>query len=101
MFAWNEAAWYSIFMSTAFKSTIVLSLAWLLVLLLRKRSAATRHLVWTAAASGVLALPLLSVILPALRIPAPSAPINFQVSATASPGSASTGVAASHGSVAS
>jgi hypothetical protein len=69
----NEAAWYSIFIGTAFKGTIVLCLAWSLAFLLRKCSAAKRHLVWTAAAAGVLMLPILSVVLPALRIPASSA----------------------------
>jgi hypothetical protein len=49
----NEAAWYSIFIGTAFKGTIALCLAWWLAFLLRRRSAATRHLVWTAAAAAV------------------------------------------------
>jgi TonB family protein len=73
MFGWNEAAWYSILIGVALKSTVVLGAAWLLAFLLRTRSAAVRHLVWTAAAAAVLALPFLSVALPALRIPVTSA----------------------------
>jgi len=81
----NEAAWYSIFIGTAFKGTIALCLAWSLAILLRKRSAATRHLLWTAAAAGVLMLPFLSVVLPALQIPASSvkvANVVFRANAT-------------------
>lgn len=60
---------YSILAGAALKSTIVLAVAWLCALLLRKHSAAFRHIVWTAALAGVIALPLLSVSLPALRVP--------------------------------
>src|SRR5258708_491334 len=69
MFDWNEAAWFSILMGAAIKSTVVLGAAWLSAFFLRGRSAAVRHLVWTAAAAAVLALPFLSISLPALRIP--------------------------------
>ena len=60
---------YSILAGAAFKSTLVLAVAWLFALLLRKHSAAFRHIVWTAALTGVMTLPLLSVSLPALRVP--------------------------------
>lgn len=82
-------SWYSIFIGAALKSTAVLGLAWLSALLLRKRSAAARHLVWTAAAAAVLALPFLTVWLPVLRIPAPAAllpvttPVMFYATASA------------------
>ena len=66
---WNGSAWFSILVSAALKSTVVLGAAWMMALLLRGRSAAARHLVWTAAAAAVLALPLLSLSLPALRVP--------------------------------
>ena len=69
MVGWNEAVWFSILIGAALKSTVVLGAAWLLASLLRARSAAVRHLVWTAAAAAILALPFLSVALPALRIP--------------------------------
>ena len=61
---------FSILLSVALKSTAVLGAAWLLAWALRGRSAAARHLVWTAAAAAVLALPFLSVSLPALDVPA-------------------------------
>ena len=61
-------AWYPIFIGVALKSTVVLAVAWLAAGLLRGRSAAARHLVWTGALAAVLALPFLSVSLPALRV---------------------------------
>ncbi|HLK63909.1 MAG TPA: TonB family protein [Bryobacteraceae bacterium] len=72
MSGWNESVWFSMFLGAALKSTIVLGAAWILALLLRGRSAAARHLVWTAAAAAVLALPLLTLALPALRVPVSS-----------------------------
>jgi hypothetical protein len=59
MLGWNVAQWFSIFASAALKSTVVLGAAWLAAGALRGRSAALRHLVWTAAAAAVLALPFL------------------------------------------
>src|SRR6266568_812801 len=55
--------------SAALKGTVVLSAAWLMAMMLKRRSAAVRHLVWTAASAAVLALPFLSVGLPAWRVP--------------------------------
>src|SRR5947209_8632408 len=57
-----------ILLSAALKSTLVLGAAWLVALALRRRSAAARHLVWTAAAAALLALPMLSISLPVLRV---------------------------------
>ena len=57
---WDETAWLAFLASAALKSTVVLALAWGVAKLLRSRSAAWRHLVWTAAAAAVLALPFLS-----------------------------------------
>ena len=65
---WNESAWFAMLLGAALKSTVVLGVAWLLAWALRRRSAAARHLVWTAAAAALLALPVLSVTLPALRV---------------------------------
>src|SRR5438309_4324746 len=68
---------FPILMGVAVKSTAILVAAWSCAFLLRRRSAAARHLVWTAAAVAVLALPILSVSLPALRVPVTSATTSF------------------------
>ena len=57
------------FESVAIKSVAVLGAAWLFTVLLRRRSAAARHMVWTAAFAGLLALPVLSVVVPAVGTP--------------------------------
>jgi TonB family protein len=62
------SAWFNLLLSAALKSTVVVSAAWLLAFTLRRHSAAARHLVWTAAVAALLALPLLSVSMPALRV---------------------------------
>src|SRR5260370_28987347 len=64
--------WFAIFASVASKSTMVLAAAWMAAFVLRGRSAAARHVVWTGAAAAVLALPFLSVSLPVLPVPAPA-----------------------------
>lgn len=64
---WTLSAW-PILASAALKSTLVLGVAFLLSTLLRRRSAAARHIVWTASAAALLALPVLSIVLPALRV---------------------------------
>jgi TonB family protein len=71
----------------ALKSTVILAVAALAALLLRRRSAASRHLVWTAAAAALLALPLLSGMLPVLRVPVASTGPTavFQVFVTSTP----------------
>ncbi len=66
---WTVSAW-PILVSAALKSTLVLGVAWMITMLLRGRSAAARHVVWTACAAALLALPLLSISIPALHLPA-------------------------------
>jgi len=68
----NESMMFMLWTETAVKSTVVLAIAWLITLLLRRQSAALRHLVWTAAFVAVLALPCFSLWLPAVRIPSVS-----------------------------
>ncbi len=63
------SAWFSIFMAVAVKSIAVLCVAWLAAFLLRGRSAAARHLAWTSACAALIALPLLTLSLPALPVP--------------------------------
>ncbi len=53
----------------ALKSAAILALAWGVAWLMRHRSAASRHVVWIAAAIALLALPFLSASLPDLKIP--------------------------------
>jgi hypothetical protein len=68
----NQSVWYLLLVGAALKGTAVLVAAWMAAILLRGRSAAARHLVWTAAFAALLALPLLSLSLPALRMPVPA-----------------------------
>src|SRR5271165_6822377 len=79
----NESTWFSAIVGASLKSTVLLGGAWLISLLLRRRSAASRHLVWTAAAAAVLVLPFLSVSLPPLPVRASTTLVNpglvFQV----------------------
>jgi beta-lactamase regulating signal transducer with metallopeptidase domain len=59
--------------SAALKATVVLALAMLVNRLLRRRSAALRHLVWTAALGSIVAMFVLPLVIPAWRmIPAPA-----------------------------
>src|ERR1017187_10457899 len=67
MLNWTASAW-PILASAALKSTLVLGAAWLIAYILRGRSAAARHMVWTASAAALVALPFLSVGLPALHL---------------------------------
>ncbi len=69
MSGWVESMAYGFFLGIACKSVVALGAAWLAAALLRRGSAAARHLVWTAAAAALLVLPLLSVSLPGLRLP--------------------------------
>jgi len=100
---WNESVWFAMLVSVALKSTVVLGAAWLLTHILRRRSAAARHLVWTAAAAALLALPVLSAIMPALPIQSRALrsvipPLVFRVTAVAKGDSAATNrpLAATH-----
>src|SRR5690349_16000685 len=70
MVTWSESAWFSTMAGAALKGTVVLGAAWLAAFAMRRRSAAARHLVWTAAAAAVLAIPFLQAGLPALSLPA-------------------------------
>ena len=53
----------------AVKSTVILGAAWLASAVWRRRAAAERHLLWCAAVVSLAALPVLSLVLPALRVP--------------------------------
>jgi TonB family protein len=65
----STEAMFPIFIGAAIKSVAVLAAAWAVAFLMRGRSAAARHLVWTASAAALLALPFLSASLPPLSMP--------------------------------
>src|SRR5262245_54823383 len=56
-------------LDAALKGTALLAVAGLLALALRRASAATRHLLWALALAGLLALPVLSLLLPRWQLP--------------------------------
>lgn len=87
------SAWFAMLLGAALKSTFVVGAAWLLAFALRRQSAAARHVVWTAAAAALIALPALSVSMPALRVRtgvlAPFvATVTFQTTSVATPSAA-------------
>ena len=51
------------------KGAVMMFAAGLITTAMRKTSAAARHLVWATALSGVLVLPILSAVVPTLRLP--------------------------------
>ena len=57
--------WPALLLALAVKSVFMLGLATLIAFALRRAAAASRHLVWSLAIVGLLALPLLSLALPA------------------------------------
>src|SRR5579862_9840741 len=57
----------AVLVGLALKSVIVLAAAGIVAVLVSQWSAAARHLIWTAAAVALLALPLLSISLPSLH----------------------------------
>src|SRR5205807_2842790 len=61
-------AWHSAFLDVAAKSLLLFLVAGVAAGLLRRSSAALRHLVWQLLVFSLLALPLLSLALPVWRI---------------------------------
>ena len=66
--AWLQSA-TPLLIDAALKGAILFALAGIAAYLLRNRSAASRHAVWTAAVIGHLAIPVFAVLLPEWRIP--------------------------------
>jgi TonB family protein len=73
---------FTILMGTAIKSIAVLAAAFIVAFLMRGRSAASRHLVWIAAAVALLALPLLSTLMPQFQVPGTSVLVSTPMFAT-------------------
>lgn len=65
---WSESLSFGLLVF-ALRATAILLGAFLVTRLFRGASAATRHLVWTAAVAGVLTIPVLSAVLPAWDVP--------------------------------
>jgi beta-lactamase regulating signal transducer with metallopeptidase domain len=69
-------------LETVLKSSVVIAAAAAVNLILQRRaSAAWRHLVWTLAVAGLLAVPALSMLLPRLEVPILTGPVQASVSA--------------------
>ncbi len=62
---------HPIVLSVLVKATLLLVLAGVVSLVLRRRSAATRHLVWALSLSGVLVIPAIELGGPRVSVPAP------------------------------
>jgi len=65
----SDSWWVAIAIGAVWKSVVVLACAGMLVLALRRSSAAARHLVWSLALAGTLVLPLMTVALPSWAWP--------------------------------
>jgi beta-lactamase regulating signal transducer with metallopeptidase domain len=60
--------WLQVLLDVSLKSAVILLAAYVVSSRLRRASAALRHLIWSSAIGGVLALPLLTLALPGWRI---------------------------------
>ncbi|MEO7142074.1 MAG: M56 family metallopeptidase [Bryobacteraceae bacterium] len=61
-------AWMTDFFAVTVKVTVLLAVAWVVTLALRRASASTRYIVWASALAGSAALPALALLLPTWRI---------------------------------
>lgn len=96
----NEWLWWSV--DLAWKAALVMTLAALITVLMRRRAAAERHAVWLAAVVCVLMLPVLGAVFPSLTLrvpvrepvvrdvapPAPASVQSFRASESPAPGTA-------------
>ncbi len=79
----------TVVLELAIRGLLLLSLAWLVVIALRRQSAALRAGVWTAALAGLLVLPLASLAAPSWPVPVwaaetPASPVVEQAAAAES-----------------
>lgn len=70
-------------LALAVKSVVVVVVAGAICLVLRRASAAARHLVWLLAVLGLLSLPLLAAVTPGWRLPSRVAAVSAPTSAPA------------------
>ena len=80
------AALFAVLVDAALRGSVILLAALAATRLMKRRSAAARHLVWVVALASMLSLPLLARVLPAWRvvpIPAPLRPMAGFVAAPA------------------
>jgi beta-lactamase regulating signal transducer with metallopeptidase domain len=84
----------AILVDAAVKGAVILTLATALAAVLRRSSAAARHLVWSAALAVLVALPVLSAALPSWQVPILPSPATGRQAAAPSPAADVTGTAA-------
>ena len=65
----DTAVWIEILREASFKGLVILVAAGVCMPALRRASASTRHLIWSFTLGGVVALPVLSLLLPVWHIP--------------------------------
>jgi beta-lactamase regulating signal transducer with metallopeptidase domain len=61
----QEGGWLALLIALSVKGALILGMAGMTAVVLRRAAAASRHLVWSLALASLLVLPLLSVALPA------------------------------------
>jgi beta-lactamase regulating signal transducer with metallopeptidase domain len=68
-FSWaGQHAFLAALFDVAIKASVVLAAAWITNWIMRRSSAAARHMVWTLAITSLLLIPALSAVLPAWRV---------------------------------
>jgi beta-lactamase regulating signal transducer with metallopeptidase domain len=65
----GASTWQALAVGITLRATLALGVAALAGVALRRASASMRHLVWTLALTGALAMPLLMLAMPAVRLP--------------------------------
>jgi len=68
LLAAQSTDWLKVLLDVSVKGTIILAVAGLLGIALRRTSAAARHLTWSLALGSLLALPILALVLPAWQV---------------------------------
>jgi len=70
----------------AWRGALLLSIAFVLARLLRSQPAAVRHVLWTGALAGVIAMPILAIVAPvSLPVTVPSRIVNLAAPVTSAP----------------